>query len=364
VQMSVETLALALGTALFSAVLGFLGRLQDALIHEKLLRQVASETTNKERGQRTSAEKELRKINQNFRVFPDSSSRKEVSNHVGAKSEFIDDDSSEIGLKFVGILESCFTERWGIPRQSLLVPNCRAILQIDKSNIDANDDHLSRLISDLKLFGHCWVLFVFHENTNFGKHRSIIKSKITPPRLLERVGIFSTRTPHRPNPIGLSLAKIDRVSADGCIHLSGIDLLNGTPILDIKPCIPSDFLSESDLRVPSWIMETHRPCHIMFGDVAIKDLQRILSHDDDHQVLRFYQNDEFAIVKQTIEQILSLDIRPAHQKKKNTKKSKEQQKDERSKERILELKFDRLLIKFYYQDEDRILVESIERKTG
>ena len=85
-------------------------------------------------------------------------------------------------------------------------------------------------------FSHCWVIFVFHENTNIN-----IKGKILPPRKKDgtKVGVFSSRSPHRPNNIGLSLCKIEEVDCiKGYVYFSSIDLIDGTPILDVKPYIP------------------------------------------------------------------------------------------------------------------------------
>ncbi|XP_014781937.1 tRNA (adenine(37)-N6)-methyltransferase [Octopus bimaculoides] len=77
------------------------------------------------------------------------------------------------------------------------------------------------------------IIFVFHKNNN-----AYFKAKVRPPRLDgRRIGLFATRAPYRPNPIGLTLAKIEKISG-ASIHFSGIDLLDGTPVLDVKPYIP------------------------------------------------------------------------------------------------------------------------------
>lgn len=76
-----------------------------------------------------------------------------------------------------------------------------------------------------------------HTDASYGCVRAA-KSKVHPPRCDGmKVGLFATRTPHRPNPIGLSLVRVERVEADA-IHFSGIDLVDGTPILDVKPYVP------------------------------------------------------------------------------------------------------------------------------
>lgn len=84
----------------------------------------------------------------------------------------------------------------------------------------------------LEQFSHVWILFVFHKNGHLS-----YKAKVQPPRLNgAKTGIFSTRSPHRPNAIGLTLAKLERVEG-GAVYLSGIDMIHGTPVLDIKPYI-------------------------------------------------------------------------------------------------------------------------------
>lgn len=77
-----------------------------------------------------------------------------------------------------------------------------------------------------------WIIFHFHKNDLF------TKAKVSPPRLKgQRVGVFSTRSPHRPCPIGLSLVEIQKVEGS-CIYFLGTDMVDGTPVLDIKPYIP------------------------------------------------------------------------------------------------------------------------------
>ena len=80
------------------------------------------------------------------------------------------------------------------------------------------------------------------------------------------MGLFSTRTPHRPNPIGLSLVKLDRIVGD-TLHLSSVDLVHGTPVLDIKPYLPyAD--SVAGATVPHWVLESPVPS---LGSVSITD---------------------------------------------------------------------------------------------
>jgi tRNA-Thr(GGU) m(6)t(6)A37 methyltransferase TsaA len=143
-----------------------------------------------------------------------------TSRHVEAEIDFP-------GLKAVGVLESCFMEKFGTPRQSHLVPGSTAKLRIYPQYFPSHS------LAGLTEFSHVWIISWFHLNTNKTFH-----PKIHPPRLRGgKIGVFASRSPHRPNPLGLSLAKLERVAGD-TLYLSGIDLINGTPIIDIKPYLP------------------------------------------------------------------------------------------------------------------------------
>ncbi len=135
----------------------------------------------------------------------------------------------------IGFIESCFKERFGTPRQPGLVPSSWGQLRLRP------ELNLSEALEGLEGFSHLWLIFVFHQNMNKG-----VNAKVQPPRLEgEKTGLFATRTPHRPNPIGLSVVKLDRLEP-GLLHFSGVDLIHGTPILDIKPYVPAaDCLPEA-----------------------------------------------------------------------------------------------------------------------
>ncbi len=102
----------------------------------------------------------------------------------------------------VGFLESCFIEKNGTPRQGLLVPNSIARLRV--SPFDAGGS--SESLEGLEGFSHVWLTFIFHANSG---HADRVRPKIKPPRAGgKKLGVFATRSPHRPCPIGLSLAKV------------------------------------------------------------------------------------------------------------------------------------------------------------
>jgi len=132
----------------------------------------------------------------------------------------------------IGILHSCFTEKFGIPRQPGLVPTARASLEI---LAPFDQDEAFRGLDD---FSHLWVVFVFH-GIDAGKWQPTVR----PPRLggNRRMGVFATRSGFRPNPIGISSVVLEGVRRDHgkmVLQLSGIDMLDQTPVLDIKPYLP------------------------------------------------------------------------------------------------------------------------------
>ncbi|HWV15485.1 MAG TPA: tRNA (N6-threonylcarbamoyladenosine(37)-N6)-methyltransferase TrmO [Cellvibrio sp.] len=132
----------------------------------------------------------------------------------------------------IGIIHSCFKEKFGIPRQPGLAPLAQARLELSPPYDDP------AAVTGLETCSHIWVQFVFHANS-----RASWKAKVRPPRLggNKTLGVFATRSPVRPAAIGLSVVKLERIEQRAgklCLLLSGVDFLDGTPVLDIKPYIP------------------------------------------------------------------------------------------------------------------------------
>ncbi len=127
----------------------------------------------------------------------------------------------------IGYIDSCYRDKFAVPRQPGLAPSSWAKLTLERKwQPEISLDGLSQ-------FSHLWVMFAFHLNQNKKFH-----AKVHPPRLGGgTMGVFSTRSPHRPNPIGLSLVKLESIENEALI-LSGCDLAHKTPVLDIKPYIP------------------------------------------------------------------------------------------------------------------------------
>lgn len=128
----------------------------------------------------------------------------------------------------IGFVRSCFKEKFAIPRQPQLAPAARGVLEL----LPPFDQ--GEAVQGLEQVSHVWLLFMFHEALE-DKPRL----KVRPPRLggNQSIGVFATRATHRPNGIGQSVVRLDKVEG-ARLHLSGIDLLDGTPVLDIKPYVP------------------------------------------------------------------------------------------------------------------------------
>lgn len=132
----------------------------------------------------------------------------------------------------IGIAHSCFKEKFGIPRQPGLAPLATAEIEM----LPPYDDPTA--FEGLEGTSHLWIQFIFHAN-----RRGDWKPKVKPPRLggNKSLGVFATRSPIRPAPIGLSVVRFEGVQLrEGklWVSISGVDLLDGTPVLDIKPYVP------------------------------------------------------------------------------------------------------------------------------
>ena len=136
-------------------------------------------------------------------------------------------------LKVIAHIESDFPEKFGIPRQSGLVNSAKAkiVFRNEYRNADA--------LRGLEQYSHIWLIWQFSEAV-----RDDWSPTVRPPRLggNKRMGVFATRSPFRPNPLGLSSVKIEAIDLDTprgpIVTVSGADLMDGTPIYDIKPYLP------------------------------------------------------------------------------------------------------------------------------
>lgn len=192
-------------------------------------------------------------------------------------------------------VESPFKERYGVPRQPGLAANAIGKIKFK------NDPDLKTALKSLEQFSHIWIVFVFHAH---GGNKW--KPSIRPPRLGGRtkVGVLASRSPHRPNPVGISAVELREVNLDAAggpeLVVGGIDLLDGTPVLDIKPYIP--YADAIEFASAGWASEEIQRHEVLFSPEAERSLVELAGdHHEDTRAL--------------IEQILELDPRPAYQKR-------------------------------------------------
>lgn len=132
----------------------------------------------------------------------------------------------------IAYVRSPWKQKFGIPRQPNLVPEAAGEVHFTPEFADPNS------LRGIDQFSHLWLIFAFHATAAQGW-----SATVTPPRLggSERVGVFATRSMYRPNPVGLSVVEYAGVEQRGrelVLKVRGLDLLDGTPILDIKPYLP------------------------------------------------------------------------------------------------------------------------------
>lgn len=203
----------------------------------------------------------------------------------------------------IGVVRTAFAEKFGIPRQPGMVSEAKGVIELDKHPF------FKIACQKLETFSHLWILFVFHEHG-----ARDWKPSIRPPRLggKKKVGVLASRSPHRPNPIGLSAVKLDRIDFDGPkgvrIHVSGVDLLDGTPVLDIKPYIPfADSIPDAHA---GWAAEPIAKFPVTFLPAALAAVER-------HETrLRAEKSDPTIDLRRMVVEMLELDPRPASQKRK------------------------------------------------
>lgn len=200
----------------------------------------------------------------------------------------------DIGIAPIGFISSCFKEKFGTPRQPGLAPSAGARLQL------IEPFNKREMVRGLETFSHVWIQFVFHQALRDGW-----KTTVRPPRLngSERKGVFATRSPHRPNFIGLSAVRLVGIDfSDGvALELGGVDLLDKTPVLDIKP-----YLRYTDCITAAgggWFNNDFSEMEVIFESAAA-------------QFCKHYQRSTGRRLASLIREVLRLDPRPAAQRDK------------------------------------------------
>ena len=165
----------------------------------------------------------------------------------------------------IGHIRSDFTEKFGIPRQPGITPSLDGAIVLERTRFN------EEALRDLEGYSHIWIIFVFHD-----LKKSPDKARIRPPRLggNKYVGVFSSRSPYRPNPIGLSLVKLDEIVI-GKEHIEvrifDHDLLNDTPVIDIKPFISNDVPISEPLF--GWQQKEWNSLEVSFSERALAVVQ-------------------------------------------------------------------------------------------
>ena len=244
--------------------------------------------------------KKLRKQNKEFRQRQQSAPKEGDSACTSIVSKLDETYPEDYVMREIGVITSPYPQRagkyfkrsisiilWyhlysknsnetfpGTPRQGLLAMNSRSILTL-------HDGISKECFDDLEQYSHVYIIFQFHLNPiGKGKDKNAIRqkgkknkssiqftaSKIKPPRANgKKVGVFATRSPHRPNNVGISIAKIEEVTTVSFVgenkkvkkktvlKLRGLDLVDGTPVYDVKPYLPWDVVPTNELRSPSWV---------------------------------------------------------------------------------------------------------------
>ncbi|TMP06215.1 tRNA (N6-threonylcarbamoyladenosine(37)-N6)-methyltransferase TrmO [Pseudoalteromonas sp. S3178] len=206
---------------------------------------------------------------------------------------------SDYSISAIGHIQSPYKQKFAIPRQPRLVPEAKAKLVF---TADFNREEFVRGIDE---FTHIWLLFRFHETADKG-----YSAMVRPPRLggNERKGVFATRATFRPNAIGMSAVKLEGIEYKNgqlSLLLAGIDLLDGTPIIDIKPYLPySDAMHDASAGFADTRPETQMS--VEFTPEVTSFIEQQTQYPD---LLNFISN------------VLKQDPRPAYKKQKDGEQS-------------------------------------------
>ncbi|WP_145542489.1 tRNA (N6-threonylcarbamoyladenosine(37)-N6)-methyltransferase TrmO [Yersinia mollaretii] len=203
---------------------------------------------------------------------------------------------SAFSFNQIGVIRSPYKEKFAVPRQPGLIEDGGGELQL---LAPYNQPEAVRGLSD---FSHLWVVFVFHQTMDGGW-----RPTVRPPRLggNARIGVFATRSTFRPNPIGMSLIELKGVRCQGgevILELGSLDLVDGTPVIDIKPYLP---FAESQPQARAGFAQSAPDANmqVCFSTTAE---QQLAQQQQRHPNLRRF-----------ITQVLAQDPRPAYRKEDN-----------------------------------------------
>ncbi|MCL1079640.1 tRNA (N6-threonylcarbamoyladenosine(37)-N6)-methyltransferase TrmO [Parashewanella spongiae] len=193
-------------------------------------------------------------------------------------------------VEAIGVCHSPYKQKFGIPRQPGLV-DAKGTIEL------IGDYNHPDFVEGIEQYSHLWLIFSFHENLTQG-----FKAKVRPPRLggNDKMGVLATRSTFRPNGIGQSVVRlhsVNRKNGQIRINISGMDLVDSTPILDIKPYLPfSDNIQDA---TAGFAQQAPQQLDVHFSQAALQTLSEQTNHYE---------------VEALISQVLSQDPRPAYKK--------------------------------------------------
>ncbi|OFV15659.1 tRNA-Thr(GGU) m(6)t(6)A37 methyltransferase TsaA [Salmonella sp. HMSC13B08] len=207
---------------------------------------------------------------------------------------------SSFQFEQIGVIRSPYKEKFAVPRQPGLVKSADGELHLVAPYNQAD------AVRGLEAFSHLWVIFVFHQ-TMAGGWRPTVR----PPRLggNARMGVFATRSTFRPNPVGMSLVELKEIVCQKekvILKLGSLDLVDGTPVIDIKPSLP--FAESLPDATASYAQQA-----------PVAEMHVSFTADIDQQLSRLEQR--YPQLKTFIGEVLAQDPRPAYRKGEETGKT-------------------------------------------
>lgn len=195
-----------------------------------------------------------------------------------------------MNLEPIATIATPFSEKFAIPRQSQIIKQAQGVVTF------YGDYHHVDSLNGLLAHSHYWLIWGFHLHTEADKTLTV-----RPPRLggNQRVGVFSTRSPFRPNNLGLSIAKLETVDNDKLsVTFSGVDMLSGSPIYDIKPYIP--YVDRCPEATSTWAGCSPETT---FNVVFLPEVEQQLRYDDQQHGRKLFE---------LVSALLTYDPRPAY----------------------------------------------------
>lgn len=216
----------------------------------------------------------------------------------------------------IGYVKSCWPRKNGCPRQGILAPHACASIRLQPPRVNGSMVSALDALDGIGAFSHVWLIFVFHANQESRESPGVdavgsghLRAKVHPPRMGGKsIGLYATRSPHRFVPIGLTAVALERVEGD-TLYLSGVDLIDGTPILDIKPYVNAYDCLTSASNTATWIGASSEVNAISFSPLAEQHLLALAS-----LVKTLPQDSEK--IKLTIAETLLADPRSVYRKQK------------------------------------------------